>query len=801
MSLRQVTTIPTPSTPEQAGCCSDCDAATEPTAMVAESAIDPVCGMRVSLDAGKPSHEHAGVTYHFCNATCHERFVADPYFYLSGAAARKPKVAAANALYTCPMDPEVVQEGPGTCPVCGMALEPMSGRAEGPNPELVDFTRRMWVSLAAAIPVLVLAMGPMLGLPVRDVLGARLAVLMEFALATPAIAWAAWPLFQRGVTSIRTGNLNMWTLIAIGVGAAYLYSVVATFLPGVFPHHLAHGGHPPVYFEAAVVIVALVFVGQVLELKARERTGDAIAALLDLAPKTALRINDDGSEYDAPLENLLEGDRLRVRPGERVAVDGVVLSGGSFVDESMLSGEPVPVEKGEGDALTGGTLNTSGSLIMRATRVGEATVLAQIVAMVAEAQRSRAPVQALADKVASYFVPAVVLVAVIAFAAWWALGPEPSFVYAVIAAVSVLIIACPCALGLATPMSIMTASGRGAQAGVLVRDAATLQRMADIDTLVIDKTGTLTEGRPGLSDVVTLDGSCERDVLAQAAELELGSEHPLAAAIVTAARDKGLALGEIADFLAVTGKGVTGRSGDTMLALGNGALMADRGIDIAAVEPHAAALREAGKTVMYLAAGQTLTGLFAVADPVKAGARDAIADLHGQGIAVVMATGDSELTARAVADALGIDEVRAGVLPADKQALVESLRAQGRIVAMAGDGINDAPALAAADVGIAMGTGADVALESAGITLLKGDLAGILRARTLARATMANIRQNLVFAFAYNAIGVPIAAGVLYPVLGVLLSPMIAAAAMSLSSVSVVTNALRLRNIDLEVRS
>ncbi|WP_375590357.1 heavy metal translocating P-type ATPase [Hoeflea alexandrii] len=772
------------------------EAATEP---VDGKVKDPVCGMDVALDKGKPALEYKGNTFHFCSTGCHDKFERDPYFYLSGNKARKKASAPKTAMYTCPMDPEVVQEGPGTCPICGMALEPMDGIAEGPNQELVDFTRRLWVSAGAAIPLLILTMGPMLGLPIREWIGETISLYLEFAMATPVVLWAAHPFFHRGWTSIRTWNLNMWTLIMIGVGAAYIYSTVATFLPGLFPSGLQMpGGHMPVYFEAAVVIIALVFVGQVLELRARERTGDAIRALLDLAPKTARRITPDGDEYDAPLENIVGGDRLRVRPGEAIPVDAVVLEGRTSVDESMLTGEPLAVEKAEGNRVTGGTLNRNGSLIIEAEKVGDETMLARIVAMVSSAQRSRAPIQGLADRVASYFVPAVVITAVLAFAIWMAVGPQPAFVFAIVSAVSVLIIACPCALGLATPMSIMTATGRGAQAGVLIKDAEALERMAGVDVLVVDKTGTLTEGKPSLTDVVTIGETAETEMLALVRGLESGSEHPLAEAIVEGIAARDIEAAPVAEFEAVTGKGVSGRSGDIRLALGNAAMMQSSGVDCREADARADSLRSEGKTAMYVAIDGKLAGLIAVADPIKPTTCEAIKALHEAGLKIIMATGDNETTARAVADQLGIDEVRAGVLPEDKKALVDELHKAGHKVAMAGDGINDAPALAAAEVGIAMGTGADVAVESAGITLLKGDLGGILRARKLSEATLRNIKQNLFFAFAYNSLGVPVAAGLLYPLTGTLLSPMIAAAAMSLSSVSVISNALRLRSVNLD---
>lgn len=760
---------------------------------------DPVCGMNVKLDAGKPTLSYKGDDYHFCSQGCHDKFENDPYFYLSGNKAKKKDAAPKDAKYTCPMDPEIVQDGPGTCPICGMALEPMDGIAEGPNHELIDFTRRLWVSAGAAIPLLILTMGPMLGLPVREWFGEKLSLYIEFALATPVVIWAAQPFFHRGWTSIKTWNLNMWTLIMIGVGVAYLYSTVAIFLPELFPSGLQMpGGHMPVYFEAAVVIIALVFVGQVLELRARERTGDAIRALLDLAPKTARRITPDGDEYDAPLENIIKGDRIRVRPGEAIPVDSVVLEGRTTVDESMLTGEPLPVEKAEGDKVTGGTLNKNGSLVIEATHVGDETMLAGIVAMVSSAQRSRAPIQGLADKVASYFVPTVVLVAVLAFVIWSLFGPDPAFVFAIVSAVSVLIIACPCALGLATPMSIMTATGRGAQAGVLIKDAEALERMAKVDVLVVDKTGTLTEGKPTLTDVFSFGDMNENEMLAMVRGLETGSEHPLAEAIVEGIKAKDVPAASISEFEAVTGKGVRGTAGKQKIALGNAAMMKLINVDHNAADEQADALRTQGKTAMYVAINDKLAGLIAVSDPIKATTVDAISALHDAGLKIIMATGDNEKTARAVAEQLGIDDVRAGVLPEDKKALVDELHKKGHKVAMAGDGVNDAPALAAAEVGIAMGTGADVAVESAGITLLKGDLRGIVRARTLSVATLRNIKQNLFFAFAYNSAGVPIAAGLLYPLTGMLLSPMLAAAAMSLSSVSVISNALRLRALKLD---
>jgi Cu+-exporting ATPase len=761
-----------------------------------ETAKDPVCGMTVAV---KPDGRHAefqGETFHFCSEECQAKFEADPWFYASGRAAGQKKAAPANVQYTCPMHPEIVRDAPGSCPICGMALEPMVPSDE-PSEELTDFTRRMWISAAAAVPLVILTMGELVALPVRDWIGHQTASYLEFVLATPIILWAALPFFRRGWDSIVNRSPNMWTLISIGVSAAFLYSLVATFLPGVFPEQYRMGHGVGTYFEAAVVIVALVFVGQVLELRARERTGDAIRALLDLAPKTARRILPDGTEYDAPLENIMEGDRLRVRPGDAVPVDGTVIEGRSSLDESMLTGESMPVEKGPGDTVTGATINKNGSLVIEAAKVGSDTVLAQIVAMVSNARRSRAPIQGLADRVSAVFVPTVVAVAIIAFVVWMIFGPEPALVFAIASAVSVLIIACPCALGLATPISITTAAGRGAQAGVLIKDAEALERMAGVDTLIVDKTGTLTMGKPKLTDTISLRDLAEADLLSLAAALERGSEHALAEAIVEGAEAQGAPRQEATDFEAVTGKGVRGKVGNRSGALGNAAMMKEMGLDTGAAEEKADKLRTEGKTAMFIAVEDALVGIVAVADPIKDSTAQAIKELHAQGLRVIMATGDNERTAQAVASKLGIDEVRAGILPEAKKDLIDQLRRDGHKIAMAGDGVNDAPALAAADVGIAMGTGADVAMESAGITLLGGDLMGIVRARKLARATLRNIKQNLFFAFAYNALGVPIAAGLLYPVTGLLLSPMIAAAAMSLSSVSVITNALRLRRVDL----
>jgi Cu+-exporting ATPase len=762
----------------------------------AETAKDPVCGMTVAIGAETRHADFQNKTYHFCSEKCETKFNADPWFYATGRAAGRKKAAPADVQYTCPMHPEIIRDAPGPCPICGMALEPVMPTDE-PSHELTDFTRRMWISAVAAVPLIVLTMGELVGLPVRDWIGHQIASYVEFVLATPIVLWAALPFFKRGWDSLINRSPNMWTLISLGVAAAYLYSIVATFLPGIFPEVYRMGQGVGTYFEAAVVIIALVFVGQVLELRARERTGDAIRALLDLAPKTARRILPDGSEYDAPLENVMEGDRLRVRPGDAVPVDGTVIEGRSSLDEGMLTGESMPVEKGPGDAVTGATINKNGSLVIEASKVGADTVLAQIVAMVSNARRSRAPIQGLADRVAAVFVPTVVGVAILAFVLWMIFGPDPALVFAIAAAVSVLIIACPCALGLATPISITTAAGRGAQAGVLIKDAEALERMAGVDTLIVDKTGTLTMGKPKLTDTIALGDVTETDILSLAAALERGSEHPLAEAIVEGAEAHGAIRQEATDFEAVTGKGVRGKVGGRAVALGNSAMMKDMDLDTADADAKADTLRTDGKTAMFVAVDGTLAGIVAVADPIKESTAQAIKELHAQGLRVIMATGDNERTAQAVAGRLGIDEVRAGVLPEDKKTLIDQLRKDGHKIAMAGDGVNDAPALAAADVGIAMGTGADVAMESAGITLLGGDLMGIVRARKLAHATLRNIKQNLFFAFAYNALGIPIAAGLLYPATGLLLSPMIAAAAMSLSSVSVIANALRLRRVKL----
>ena len=765
--------------------------------------IDPVCGMDVTPgDAAGGSAEHAGTTYWFCNPGCRERFVADPARFLhpsepSHVAPGSPR-GKDTRVYTCPMHPEVRQVGPGSCPKCGMALEPLEVTAdEGPNHELVDMTRRFRVSLALTVPVLALAMGEMLAPSLVAALGPAAWLWSQLVLSTPVVLWGGWPFFVRGWQSLATRNLNMFTLIALGTGAAFAYSVFAVLFPDALPHAMRHGGVPPVYFEAAAVITTLVLLGQVLELRARSATSGAIRALLGLQPKTARRLRQDGSEEDVPLEHVAVGDRLRVRPGERVPVDGVVREGRSAVDEALVTGEPIPVEKEPGSRVTGGTVNGTGSFVMRADRVGADTLLAQIVRMVGLAQRSRAPIQRLADQVSAWFVPAVVAAAALTGLAWGLLGPEPRLAYALVNSVAVLIIACPCALGLATPMSIMVATGRGALAGVLIKHAEALETLEKVDTLLVDKTGTLTEGKPRLVSVVTADDVSEAEILALASGLERGSEHPLAAAILAGAAARGVAPTSVDAFRSLTGRGVIGEAGGRRVALGNARLLEELGIDAGELGKRAEALREEGQTVMFLAAGDVVVGILGVADPVKASAPQAIRDLQGEGLRVIMVTGDSAATARAVARTLGLDDVIAEVLPERKAEIVRRFQAEGRVVAMAGDGVNDAPALAAADVGIAMGTGTDVAMESAGITLVQGDLGGIVRARRLSRVTMRNIRQNLAWAFVYNVLGVPVAAGVLYPLTGLLLSPMIASAAMSLSSVSVIANALRLRRVAL----
>jgi Cu+-exporting ATPase len=827
---------------------------------------DPVCGMDVVPGrAAGGSAEHAGHTYWFCNPGCRETFVADPSRYLAPAPAVPaappavpvgmsvaapaqtsiapilPKPAPAPpgppAAYTCPMHPEVQQPGPGACPKCGMALEPVLGALVAPgtewvcpmhpevvrsgpgacpicgmaleprtvsaleeaNPELAHMTRRFRSGLALTVPLVAIAMSDLLpGQPMQHAVSPRLLTWLQLALATPVVLWAGWPFFERGWASIVHRSPNMFTLIAIGTGTAYVYSVVATVAPGLFPSSFrTHGGQVGLYYEVAAVITTLVLLGQVLELRARHQTSSAIRALLGLVPKTARRISASGEEADVPLDQVVPGDRMRVRPGERVPVDGVVLEGASAVDESMITGEPIPVEKTAGDRLIGGTVNGTGGLAMRATLVGADTLLAQIVRMVSEAQRSRAPVQRLADIVSAYFVPAVLAIAVVTAFAWWVLGPEPRGAHAIINAVSVLIIACPCALGLATPMSIMVGTGRGALAGVLIRNAEALEVLERVDTLVVDKTGTLTEGRPQIQSVIASPGFTEAEVLGLAASLERGSEHPLAGAIVAGARARSLAVTEVREFQAVPGKGVAGSVGGRRVALGNPQMLEALGVPVASLAAEAEPLRRAGQTVVFLAVDGRAAGLIGVADPIKASTPEAVELLRQERVRIVMLTGDSRATAEAVARALGIDEVEAEVLPDQKVEVVRRLQAAGRVVAMAGDGVNDAPALAQADVGVAMGTGTDVAMESADVILVKGDLRGFVRARRLSRATMRNIRQNLMFAFAYNALGVPVAAGALYPMFGLLLSPMVASAAMTLSSISVIANALRLRRVSL----
>ncbi len=782
------------------------------------SHIDPVCHMTVTPETAAGKSDYNSTTYYFCSTHCVKKFEADPskyvkapepaggehsccsghdhHHHVGSPAAVTP--GPAGAKYTCPMHPEIVQVGPGTCPKCGMAMEPMTISAEPEeNRELNDMTRRFWTGLALTVPVFALAMGEMIP-AVADAVDPKFARWIQFALSTPVVLWAGWPFFQRMALSLRTGHLNMFTLIGIGTGAAYGFSTVAVLAPGLFPVAFkGHGGEVAVYFEAAAVITVLVLLGQVLELRARDRTAGAIRALLGLAPKTARIVRPDGSETDIDLAQVHPGDTLRVRPGEKIPVDGRVTEGRSSVDESLLSGEPIPVEKNTGDPLTGGTVNGNGSFLMRAEKVGADTVLSRIVQLVGEAQRSRAPIQKLADRVAEFFVPAVLGAAVLTFIAWAVWGPEPALAYALVNAVAVLIIACPCALGLATPMSVMVGVGRGAAAGVLIRSADALEILAKVDTLVVDKTGTLTEGKPKLVSLVPLGPWRESLILQVAAGLEQGSEHPLAAAILLAAKEKGLSPVSVEDFKAIPGQGITaGMSGQTV-AFGNLKLMETIKADTATAAPKAEELRLKGQTVMFLASGTRVMALVGVADPVKESTPEALRLLRAEGVRIVMLTGDNRTTAAAVAKDLGIDEIEAEVSPDQKNSVVKRLQSEGRIVAMAGDGVNDAPALAQAQVGIAMGGGTDVAMESAGVTLLKGDLRGIVRARRLSRATVGNIRQNLFFAFVYNTLGVPVAAGVLYPFTGVLLSPMIAAAAMSLSSVSVITNALRLRRVSL----
>ena len=756
--------------------------------MQPEPLRDPVCGMTVRPES--PHREaRGGVTYGFCSAGCLAKFRADPERYLGPAPKPEARVSASpSGRWTCPMHPEIVRDRPGACPICGMALEPADAAVDERNPELDDMSRRFWVSLVLTVPLLAIAM--------LELLPGHAWV--QLGLATPVVLWGGWPFFERGWLSLRTRRLNMFTLIAIGTGAAWTYSAAATLAPGLFPESFrGMHGEVSVYFEAAAAIVTLVLLGQVLELRARSQTGAAIRALLGLAPKTARRVTEDGRDEDVPLESVQVGDRLRVRPGEKVPVDGVVLEGRSAVDESMITGEPMPVTKEAGDRVTGATVNGTGALLMRAERVGAETLLARIVQMVADAQRSRAPIQALADTVSSYFVPAVIAAAALTFALWAAVGPEPRLAYALINAVAVLIIACPCALGLATPMSIMVAMGKAASVGVLFRNAEAIELLREVDTIVVDKTGTLTEGKPKLVRVVAAEGGSEDEVLRLAAALERSSEHPLAAAIVRGAEERRLALAEVKGFASRTGRGVVGEVTGREVAVGNASLLEELGVSAGELAPVADAMRAEAQTVMFLAVDRRLAGLLGVADPIKASTPDAVRGLRAEGLRVVVLTGDNRTTAEAVAKRLGLDEVMADVLPDRKAEVVARLQAEGRIVAMAGDGVNDAPALARAHVGIAMGTGTDVAMESAGVTLVRGDLRGILRARHLSRATMRNIRQNLFFAFVYNALGVPVAGGALYPALGLLLNPMIAAAAMSLSSVSVIGNALRLRRLEV----
>jgi Cu+-exporting ATPase len=773
--------------------------APEPAVVDAATAVDPVCGMRVDPATTAHHVEHDGGAYHFCSAACRTKFQADPEKYLAppGAAAVPP--AAEGAIYTCPMHPQIRQVGPGNCPICGMTLEPVTVTTDaGPNPELADMTRRFWVALALSVPVFALEMGGHLGGAMSMLVSHHTSNWIQFALATPVVLWAGWPFFERGWASLVTRHLNMFTLIAMGVGVAWLYSVVAIFAPNVFPAAFREAtGAVPVYFEAAAVITVLVLLGQVLELGARERTSGAIKALLDLAPKTARRVKDDGTDEEVTLDLIYVGDRLRVRPGEKIPVDGELIEGRVSIDESLVTGESMPVTKEAGAKVIAGSLNKTGSFVMKAEKVGADTLLSRIVQMVAEAQRSRAPIQRMADQVSAWFVPAVIAAALAAFAVWALVGPQPRLAYALVAAVSVLIIACPCALGLATPMSIMVGVGRGAQAGVLIKNAEALERFEKIDTLVVDKTGTLTEGRPAVTAITPAPGMEEAEILRLAASLERGSEHPLADAILRAAKDRGLTLSEASDFDSPVGKGVLGTVDGKKIVLGGGRIMGEQGTDLSSLEAQAQALQADGATVIFATVDGKLAGLLGIADPVKATTPEAVRALQADGVRIVMMTGDNRTTALAVARRLGIDDVEAEVLPEDKAKVVQKLRAEGRSVAMAGDGVNDAPALAAAEVGVAMGAGSDVAIESAGVTLLKGDLQGLVRARRLSRAVMRNIRQNLVFAFAYNVAGIPIAAGVLYPTFGLLLSPAIAAAAMALSSVSVITNALRLRAIRL----
>ena len=799
---------------------SDMSKHPEPTRTAATAVKDPVCGMDVDPSVSEYRSEHDGQTYFFCSGHCQAKFDAAPQTYVSPEAGHgpahehaghdhaghdrhahgePPATAAAApagevAEWTCPMHPEIRRPGPGSCPICGMALEPVMVTADsGPSPELADMTRRFWVGVALSFPVVVLGMGGDLIPAIHDVISPRASAWVQLALATPVVLWGGWPFFQRGWTSVRTLKLNMFTLIAMGTGVAWLFSVVATAAPGVFPDAFRMDGAVDVYFEAASVITTLVLLGQVLELQAREQTSGAIRALLDLTPDTARRINPDGSEEEVTLDRVSVGDRFRVRPGEKVPVDGNVEDGRSTLDESLVTGESMPVTKTVGDTVIGGTINQTGSLVLRAEKVGRDTMLARIVQMVAEAQRSRAPIQRVADRVAAWFVPTVIAIAIVAFIVWATIGPDPRLAHALVVAVSVLIIACPCALGLATPMSIMVGVGRGAGLGVLVKNAEALERMEKVDTLVVDKTGTLTEGKPSVTQIVTAAGADRDDLLRLVAGVERASEHPLALAIVNAATDAGLSIPDVTDFDAPVGKGVIGTVDHRRVRVGSSSFLTGEGLDPSPLKMQAGRLRADGATVIFVGLDEQVAGIIAIADPVKETTPAALKALRAEGVEVVMLTGDNLVTADAVARRLGIDRVEAEVMPDHKADVIKRLRAEGRVVAMAGDGVNDAPALAAADVGIAMGSGTDVAIESAGITLLKGDLTGIVRARNLSHATMGNIRQNLVFAFMYNVAGIPIAAGVLYPTFGLLLSPMIAAAAMALSSVSVIGNALRLR--------
>lgn len=770
-------------------CCKDKEAS-------AGTVKDPVCGMDV--DPGKSEHhaQHDGHDYHFCSAGCKTKFVADPEHYLTGKRQDVADNLPAGTIYTCPMHPEIRQEGPGSCPICGMALEPETFSLDtGPDPEYLDMLKRFWVSAVFSIPLFIYAMGDLIsGKPFEDLFEPGVSQWLQLLLASPVVLWGAWPFFVRGVNSLKTMNLNMFTLIGLGVAVAYGFSLVATLFPSIFPEAFrGHDGGVAVYYEAAAVITTLVLLGQVLELKARGQTSSALRALLELAPPVALRVGADGSEEEISLDQVQSGDRLRVRPGDKVPVDGTIAKGSSTIDQAMITGEPIPVAKAEGHGVTGGTVNQTGSFIMTAERVGKDTLLAKIVQMVAEAQRSRAPIQKLADTVAGLFVPAVVLIAIATFIIWSIWGPEPALAYGLVNAVAVLIIACPCALGLATPMSIMVGTGKGAQNGILIKNAEALETLEKIDTIVVDKTGTLTEGKPKLVSVEPENGFDGDEMLALVAAIEMASEHPLAAAIVTGAKDKGLSFEAATDFQSVTGEGVEASAGGKRVAIGNEKMMDRLGATSAELIAKAQDGRSQGQTVMFVAVDGKPAGLIGVADPIKPTTKEAIKALHKANIRVVMLTGDAEATAQAVGKMIGIDEIHANVSPEDKHRVISELQAAGKMVAMAGDGINDAPALAKADVGIAMGTGTDVAMESAGITLVKGDLGGIAKARHLSQLTMGNIRQNLFFAFIYNGLGVPVAAGILYPWFGILLSPMIAAAAMSLSSVSVIANALRLR--------